>query len=59
MAAVVHRRRKDDGCGFGTTAVRDANGLVNMSDRIGALGGTLDVVSTAGRGTTVMASVPV
>jgi signal transduction histidine kinase len=50
---------EDDGRGFDTTAVSDGNGLVNMNDRIGALGGTLDVVSTPGRGTTIMASVPV
>jgi signal transduction histidine kinase len=50
---------EDDGRGFDTTAVSDGHGLVNMSDRIGALGGTLDVVSTPGRGTTIMASVPV
>jgi signal transduction histidine kinase len=50
---------EDDGRGFDTTAVSDGHGLVNMSDRIGALGGTLVVVSTPGRGTTIMASVPV
>jgi signal transduction histidine kinase len=50
---------EDDGRGFDTTAVSDGNGLINMGDRIGALGGTLDVVSTPGRGTTVIASVPV
>jgi len=50
---------EDDGRGFDTTAVSDGHGLVNMSDRIGALGGKLDVVSTPGRGTTVMARVPV
>jgi signal transduction histidine kinase len=50
---------EDDGCGFDTTALSAGHGLINMSDRIGALGGTLDVVSTPGRGTTIVASVPV
>jgi signal transduction histidine kinase len=49
----------DDGRGFDTTAATDGNGLVNMTDRIGALGGTLEVASTPGRGTTIVASVPV
>jgi signal transduction histidine kinase len=49
----------DDGPGFDTTAATDGNGLVNMIDRIGALGGTLEVASTPGQGTTIMASVPV
>ena len=55
----VEFKIEDDGRGFDTTAVSEGHGLLNMSDRIGALGGTLDVVSTPGRGTTIMASVPV
>jgi signal transduction histidine kinase len=49
----------DDGRGFDTTAATDGQGLLNMTDRIGALGGTLEVASTPGRGTRIMASVPV
>jgi signal transduction histidine kinase len=49
----------DDGRGFDTTAATEGSGLVNMVDRIGALGGTLEVASTPGHGTTIVASVPV
>jgi signal transduction histidine kinase len=49
----------DDGRGFDTTAATEGSGLVNMVDRIGALGGTLEVASTPGQGTTIVASVPV
>jgi signal transduction histidine kinase len=55
----VEFRVDDDGRGFDTTAATDGKGLVNMIDRIGALGGTLEVASTPGQGTTIMASVPV
>jgi signal transduction histidine kinase len=48
----------DDGVGF---AVRgsDGAGLTNMSDRLGALGGVLEVESTPGSGTRVRGEVPV
>jgi signal transduction histidine kinase len=49
----------DDGAGYDAERVRgEGNGLTNMSDRIGALGGTLTVQSTPGAGTTVRGSVP-
>jgi signal transduction histidine kinase len=43
----------DDGPGFDLSAVRHGAGLQNMTDRIAALGGTLDVVASPGAGTTV------
>ena len=50
----------DDGVGYDVESARHAGqGLVNMSDRIAALGGTLVVESTPGRGTTVRANIPV
>ncbi len=51
---------KDDGAGFDATGGADGEGagLVNMRDRLDAAGGTLRVVSTLGRGTTVTAAVP-
>jgi signal transduction histidine kinase len=49
----------DDGCGFQPGELRDSKGLVNMRDRITALGGTLQVRSTAGIGTAVAGAVPV
>ena len=49
----------DDGAGF--DARRDGGataGLQNMVDRIGALGGELEINSELGRGTTVTGTVP-
>ena len=50
----------DDGAGYDVeSALRSGQGLANMSDRIAALGGTLVVESTPGRGTTLRANIPV
>ena len=50
----------DDGVGYDVESAPHAGqGLANMSDRIAALGGTLAVESTPGRGTTVRANIPV
>jgi signal transduction histidine kinase len=43
----------DDGPGFEPAAVTDGTGLRNMSDRLAALGGSCQVDSRPGRGTTV------
>ncbi len=52
----------DDGVGFDQSASHrnplGGNGLVNMGDRLDALGGALSVTSRLGRGTTVVAAVP-
>jgi signal transduction histidine kinase len=50
----------DDGRGFDPSAPRDARhqGLANMADRIRAAGGRLEVESTPGRGTTIVADLP-
>jgi signal transduction histidine kinase len=48
----------DDGSGFDPTATRASAGMQNMTDRIGALGGTLDIQSAPGRGTTILGTVP-
>ncbi len=47
----------DDGPGFDPAAVNGSTGLQNMSDRMGALGGTVEVSSTPGWGTTVRGTV--
>jgi signal transduction histidine kinase len=49
----------DDGAGFdaGTSAM-EGHGFVNMSDRLGAFGGTLTVSSRPGEGTGVTGRVP-
>ena len=48
----------DSGTGFDPEAVPRPHGLVNMADRIEAVGGTLKVSSRSGHGTAVRGSVP-
>lgn len=48
----------DDGPGFDLDAAADGQGMQNMTDRLGAVGGTLRWESTPGRGTSVCAAVP-
>jgi signal transduction histidine kinase len=43
----------DDGSGFDPAAASNGTGLRNMSDRLAALGGSCQVDSSPGRGTTV------
>jgi len=52
-------RVEDDGKGFDSTTVPHGSGLQNMSDRLEALGGSLDVRSVPGRGTTIEGRAPV
>ena len=49
----------DDGAGFAARAAVRGAGLTNMSDRLGALGGLLEVDSSPGSGTRVRGHVPV
>jgi signal transduction histidine kinase len=48
---------RDDGVGFGGEEAHGA-GFVNMADRLGAIGGTIAVVSAPGQGTTVSGTLP-
>jgi signal transduction histidine kinase len=48
----------DDGQGFDGASVKRGAGLTNMTDRIDALGGQLELSSTPGRGTRVRGSLP-
>jgi signal transduction histidine kinase len=51
----------DDGTGFDSEpllANASAGGLLNMADRLSAVGGTVDISSRSGSGTTVTARVP-
>jgi signal transduction histidine kinase len=54
---------QDDGCGFvlpcGRLAAAEHFGILGMRERMEQIGGTLDVLSTPGHGTTVTASLPV
>ncbi|HEX2088770.1 MAG TPA: GAF domain-containing sensor histidine kinase, partial [Actinomycetota bacterium] len=49
----------DDGVGFDPGLAKRGSGLTNMTDRIEALGGTLEVHSAPGSGTSVRGRVPV
>ena len=48
----------DDGAGFDPTSKGQGAGFINMSDRLGAIGGTLQVDSAPGVGTRVRGTVP-
>jgi signal transduction histidine kinase len=48
----------DDGAGFDPRVEPRGSGLTNMSDRLGALGGRLSVVSAPGDGTRVAGVIP-
>jgi len=47
----------DDGRGFDVSTSLRGNGLTNMEDRLDALGGTLQIASSPGGGTTLRATV--
>jgi signal transduction histidine kinase len=49
----------DDGAGFDTETAKKGAGLTNMSDRVDALGGTVEVTSRPGAGTRVRGALPV
>jgi signal transduction histidine kinase len=44
---------EDDGRGFDTAATTYGTGMQGMADRLDAIGGTLDIRSAPGSGTTV------
>ena len=48
----------DDGAGFDTKAKGLGAGFTNMSDRLGAIGGTLGVESAVGQGTKISGRIP-
>jgi signal transduction histidine kinase len=49
---------RDDGTGFDLNGARLGAGLTNMADRLGAVGGFLDLDSAPGRGTVVGGRIP-
>jgi PAS domain S-box-containing protein len=54
----IEIRVSDDGVGFEPSLAREGFGLVGMRERAALLGGTLEVESTRGAGTTVRAEIP-
>src|SRR4029077_2171982 len=60
MGTSVRTVVEDNGKGFDEARVREgALGLVGMRERLGLLGGRLEVESSPGAGTTVVAEFPV
>ena len=51
-------RVSDDGAGFDITSAARGAGFINMSDRLGAIGGRLDVRSAREQGTTIEGRMP-
>jgi signal transduction histidine kinase len=49
---------RDSGVGFNPKTVLSGSGLINMRDRADAVGGTVEVSSRRGRGTSVRGNVP-
>jgi signal transduction histidine kinase len=49
---------RDDGAGFDTSAVNGGVGLTSMRDRLAAVGGVVEIQSSYGRGTRVLATIP-
>jgi signal transduction histidine kinase len=49
----------DDGPGFDVEVAQQGHGFTNMSDRLGAIGGTIRWESSPGHGSTVRGSVPI
>lgn len=54
----LHLDVRDNGPGFDLTAAHDGVGLQNMQDRLGAVGGGVEIVSEPNRGTLVAATAP-
>jgi signal transduction histidine kinase len=50
---------RDDGRGFDTSTTSLGTGLQGIVDRVAAIGGTLDVRSTPGGGTTITGRIPI
>lgn len=51
-------RVSDAGPGFDVSSIPTSNGMINMSDRMASIGGSLSVTSTPGVGTAVEATAP-
>jgi signal transduction histidine kinase len=49
---------RDDGVGFDASNGHGGAGLANIRDRLAAVGGQLELDSSAGRGTVVLGRVP-
>jgi signal transduction histidine kinase len=57
-AGELHLEVRDTGPGFDPDTVTDGLGLQSMRDRIGAVGGQIEIIKRPGRGAAVTATVP-
>jgi signal transduction histidine kinase len=55
---LLRLRVSDDGPGFDPATISPGQGLQNMADRLGAVGGSITIDTAPGRGVSVMADVP-
>ena len=55
----LHFDVSDNGCGFDALAGGEGDGLTNMADRLGAVGGRLEVTSAPGTGCSVRGNIPI
>jgi signal transduction histidine kinase len=55
--AVARLKVDDDGVGGATPSL--GSGLIGLRDRIEALGGTMEIASPAGKGTSLLVEIPV
>jgi signal transduction histidine kinase len=55
----LHLDVRDDGSGFDVASVDGGIGLENMRDRLGAVGGRVEIDSHPGQGTLIAAAAPV
>ncbi len=55
---ILRVRVSDEGCGFDPSAATDGFGLVGMRERVALAGGTLELQSAPGKGTTIVAAIP-
>jgi signal transduction histidine kinase len=55
----LHLEVRDDGPGFDVDRAHDGIGLQNMRDRLGAVGGHVEITSQPGEGTLVAAAAPI
>jgi signal transduction histidine kinase len=56
--SVLRMEVRDDGAGFDAADVEERTGFVNMRDRLAAVAGELVTISSPGRGTRIVASIP-
>jgi signal transduction histidine kinase len=56
--ALLRVRVRDEGCGFDPSAPTEGFGLIGMRERVELAGGTLELHSAPGEGTTILAEMP-